>query len=118
MDDIFQRAARAGVETAYWDAFGELRNADPEVLSRLLGVLSDDKTPPNSILPRPVVIRGDAVVEIRLSAEEGLPFAWEILSDQKIADGHAISPSMTLHGRLPCGIFRLRVTLAASSDHP
>jgi 4-alpha-glucanotransferase len=118
MDDIFQRAARAGVETAYWDAFGELRNADPQVLSRLLGVLSDDKTTPNSILPRPVVIRGDAVVEIRLSAEEGLPFAWEILSDQKIADGHAISPSTTLHGRLACGIFRLRVTLAASPDHP
>jgi 4-alpha-glucanotransferase len=117
MDDIFQRAARVGVETQYWDAFGELRKIEPEVLSRLLDVLAEDKTAPKRILPRAVVVRGDSIPEIRLSAAEGLSFAWEIFSDQKIAEGQATSPFVTLRRNLPCGIFRLRVTIMGSQGH-
>jgi 4-alpha-glucanotransferase len=114
MDDIFQRAVRAGVETQYWDAFGQLRKVEPEVLSRLLNVLAEDKNRPERILPRAVVVRGDSFPDIRLTAAEGLPFAWEVLSDEKIAEGEGTSPFLTLRPGLPYGIFRLRVTMKGS----
>src|SRR5260370_5421616 len=96
MDDIFQRAARVGVETQYLDAFGQLRKVEPEVLSRLLDVLAEDEDAPKRILPRAIVIRGDSIPDIRLTAAEGLPFHWEVFSDQKIAEGEGTSPVVTL----------------------
>src|SRR6266852_2948685 len=116
MDDIFQRAARVGVETQYWDAFGQLCKVEPEVLSHLLGALSEDKDTPTRILPRTVVMRGDSIPDIRLTAAEGLLFHWEIISDRKIAEGEGTSPFMTLRRGLPCGIFRLRVTITGLQD--
>ncbi len=115
MDDIFQRAARVGVETQYWDAFGRLCKVEPEVLSRLLDALGEDETTvPQRILPRAAVVRGDCIPNIRLNAAEGLPFAWEIFSDRKIAEGEGTSPVVTLRPDLPHGVFRLRVTVKGS----
>jgi 4-alpha-glucanotransferase len=111
MQDIFERAARLGVQTEYWDAFGSLRNVEPQVLSRLVEVLSEDKSAAKRILPRSIVIRGDAIAEIALAGSAGQPFTWEILSDQQIAAGQGISPFLKLEQRLPLGIFRLRVTI-------
>jgi 4-alpha-glucanotransferase len=111
MDDIFQRADRVGVETQYWDAFGRLCKVEPQVLSRLLDVLGEDESTPQRMLPRTAVMRGDRICDIRLNAAEGLPFAWEIFSDQKIAEGEGTSPSLVLRPGLSHGVFRLRVTV-------
>ena len=46
MDDMIQRAARMGVATEYWDAFGRLCKVEPEVLSRLLDVLRRETQAP------------------------------------------------------------------------
>jgi 4-alpha-glucanotransferase len=117
MDDIFQRAAGVGVETQYWDAFGQLRKVEPEVLSRLLNVLAEEKDASKRILPRAIVVRGGSIPEIRLTDAEGLPFRWEIFSDQKIAEGEDPSFFVTRCGDLPDGIFRLRITMRGSQSH-
>jgi 4-alpha-glucanotransferase len=115
MDDLLERARRAGIETQYWDAFGRLRHVAPAVLSRIVDVLgAGDK---RRILPHTIVIRGQAPHEIRLISTQGLPFHWEILSDQKIAEGEANSPVVALPPALPIGIFRLRVTVSAPPGH-
>jgi 4-alpha-glucanotransferase len=115
MDDLLKRAQRAGIETQYWDAFGRLRHVAPAVISRIIDVLADEGT--NRMLPRTVLVRGQAGREIRLISAEELPVHWEILSDQKIAEGEARSPVFSLPRGLPFGIFRLRVTVPAPQGH-
>ena len=70
MDDLLERAQRAGIETQYWDAFGRLRQVAPAVLSRIVDVLApEDK---RRILPRTIVMRGQAAHEIRSISTERL----------------------------------------------
>jgi 4-alpha-glucanotransferase len=114
MDELLQRAQRAGIETQYWDAFGRLRHVAPAVISRIADVLAAGEN--RRILPRTIVVRGQVPHEIHLIGTEGLPLHWEIVSDQKIAEGEANSPVFALPPGLPIGIFRLRVTHNASPD--
>ena len=65
------------------------------------------------MLPRTVVLRGQADLPLHLSVPEGLPLWWEIRSEQKIADGEGVSPVLHLPQGLPHGVFRLHVRVAA-----
>src|SRR5262249_24617683 len=115
MDDLLERAQRVGIETQYWDAFGRLRQVAPAVLSRIVDVLApEDK---RRILPRAIVMRGQAAHEIQVISTERLPLHWEILSEQKITEGEVNSPRFALPPGLPIGIFRLHVTSQASDGH-
>ena len=113
MNDILERAARCGLETEYRDAFGQLQSVEPEVLARLLDSLAVGGEEPPRMLPRTVVIRGQADRSLHLSVPEGLPLWWEIWSEQKIADGEDVSPVLHLPQGLPHGVFRLHVRVAA-----
>jgi 4-alpha-glucanotransferase len=113
MNDILERAARCGLETEYRDAFGQLRSVEPEVLARLLNSLAVGGEEPPRMLPRTVVLRGQADRLLHLSVPEGLPLWWEIRSEQKIADGEGVSPVLHLPQGLPHGVFRLHVRVAA-----
>ena len=116
MDRSVERATFWGIETQYRDGFGRMRSIEPEVLSRFLDVIAPDGEAVGRILPRTIVIaRGDHGVQ--LAAAAGLSLQWEIFSLQKIAEGSAISPLLTLPQELPPGIFRLRVTIKAAADH-
>src|SRR5262249_6513222 len=111
MDDIFQRAARVGVETEYWDGLGQLHKVEPEVLRLLVDALTRDEDRPKRILPPRVLVRGNSTPETRLGAAEGLPFHWEIISDRTVAEGEGTSPSLKLPPGLPCGIYRICVCI-------
>ena len=111
MEHIFERAAQAGVETQYWDAFGTLRNIEPQVLSRLLDALAADKAPGHRLLRRACIVRGEAIAKICLSVSEGLPFSWQVVGDGTIAEGKGTSPELAVDQPLPSGIFRLCVTV-------
>src|SRR5207342_2121413 len=113
MNDILERAARCGLETEYRDAFGQLQSVEPEVLARLLDSLAVGGEEPPRMLPRTVVIRGQADRSLHLSVPEGLPLWWEIWSEQKITDGEGASPVLHLPQGLPHGVFRLHVRVAA-----
>jgi 4-alpha-glucanotransferase len=109
MQDIFQEAVGAGIETEYWDGLGQLHKIDTEVLSRLLQALAAHENRSNRMLPRWVIVRGHTTPEIRLDADEGLSLQWEVVSARKLAEGEATSPFLTLPPWLPLGIYRLRV---------
>src|SRR3954449_2328450 len=114
MNDILERAARCGLETEYRDAFGQLQSVEPEILARLLDSLAVGGEEPPRMLPRtmvirgqadrslhlsppqPEVIRGKADRSLHLSVPEGPPVRWEIWSDQKISDGEGVSPVLHL----------------------
>jgi 4-alpha-glucanotransferase len=113
MNDIVQRAARCGLETEYRDAFGRLQSVEPEVLARLIHSLAAGEEGPARLLPRTVVVRGQAHSPLHLAVPESLPLRWEIWSEQKIAGGEVMSPVLHLPHDLPHGIFRLHVTVAA-----
>jgi 4-alpha-glucanotransferase len=116
MDPILERAARWGLETEYRDAFGQQRSVEREVLCKLLDSLAADGEPPKRMLPRTVVLRGDAGRSVQLAATEGVPLRWEIGSEQMIAQGEGFSPLLELPPGHPHGVFRLRVTVADSEE--
>jgi 4-alpha-glucanotransferase len=116
MDPIFERAARWGLETEYRDAFGQHRLVERDVLCKLLDSLAADGEPPKRMLPRTVVVRGDAGRSVQLAATEGVPLLWEIGSEQMIAQGEGFSPLLELPPGLPHGVFRLRVTVVDSEE--
>ena len=115
MSDILERAARGGLETEYRDAFGHLRSVDTEVLARLLDSLAVEGQEPARLLPRTVVVRGQADRVVRLAVPEGLPLRWEIYSQEKLAGGEGLSPVLNLPATLPNGVFRLHVTVATQA---
>ncbi len=115
MDRVFERAALCGLETEYRDAFGNLRTVEPEVLTRILKALASGRDAADRMLPRSIVIRGEADPPLRLAAVEGLPLRWQIFSEHRIAAGEGTSPLLTLPSALQNGIFRLRVTVASPS---
>jgi 4-alpha-glucanotransferase len=116
MDDIYQRAARVGVETEYWDGLGQLHKVDPEVLRLLVNALTRDEGRPRHILPQWVLVRGNSAPETRLGAAEGLPVRWKIISDRTIAEGEGASPSLKLPPGLPRGIYRLCVCMGQDRE--
>jgi 4-alpha-glucanotransferase len=113
MDGILERAALWGLETEYRDGFGNLRTVEPEVLARVLDALAAGRDPADRILPRTVVVREHGDCFLRLAAAEGLPFRWEIFSQQKIAEGEGMSPLLALPPVPQDGVFRLRITVTS-----
>jgi 4-alpha-glucanotransferase len=113
MEDISDRAARAGVATEYWDGVGELHRVAPDVISRVLEALAASSSAPRRFLPGPIVIRDGSIPEFKLNGPEGLPVRWEIFSDRKVAEGESIPPHLKLPDGLPHGLYRLE---AAAED--
>jgi 4-alpha-glucanotransferase len=108
MDDLIDRAARAGLETRFWDGVGDLHNVAPEVLCRVLDALSASSSAPRRLLSGPVIMRDGCAPELKLNGPEGLAVQWEIVSDRKAAEGEDISPSLKLPLGLPHGLYCLR----------
>ena len=111
MHDIFQRAKNWGVDTEYRDGFGHLRTVEPDVLARIIEALAAGGDGTERMLPRTIVIRGNAEQPLRLAAAEGHPLRWKIVSAQKFSEGEGTSPLLMLPV-LPNGVFQLRVTVA------
>jgi 4-alpha-glucanotransferase len=117
MDPVLERAARWGIETQYRDGFGRPRSVEPGVLSQLIGLVAAGHERSVRALPRTIVIRGgERDPGVQVAAPEGLALQWEVLAEQKIAEGSAISPRLALPHGLPVGLFRLRVAAADGLD--
>jgi 4-alpha-glucanotransferase len=127
MDRLRERAAAWGIDTEYRDGFGRRRKVKPRVVSRLLAAVSAEREASVRLLPRTIVVRGEArpsldvrrvdVRRVDVAAPDGAALRWEIFSDREIAAGGATSPGLTSPGlmlprELPTGLLRLRVTAA------
>src|SRR5206468_3966304 len=117
MEEIFEQAARLGLETRYWNAFGELRAVSPEVLARLIDALTPADAPvQRQILPRSIIMRGDHEKDLRLPGTDAAPLHWQIFADGKIAEGESTGPVITLPAHLGHGIFRLLTAAGGRSN--
>src|SRR5437016_10140267 len=115
MNGILERAAARGLAAEFRDAFGRTRTVAPEVLARLLEAFPEAEIAAG-ILPRSVVFRDHSDRTVRLDVPDGLPISWTLTSERGlVAEGQAVSPSVTLPPELPNGIFRLVVTVTTPS---
>ena len=110
MDGLSERAALCGIETEFWDAFGQHRAVEPAVLARFLEALGTAVPQVEWPLPRTIVLRGNCERRIALPASVRR-LHWEIFSDHVIAEGEADAPFLTLPPDLPMGVFRLRASV-------
>ncbi|HET7679822.1 MAG TPA: 4-alpha-glucanotransferase [Xanthobacteraceae bacterium] len=109
MDRIEERAARWGIESQYHDAFGRLCSVAPEVLSRLLELLGQNREPAQRRVPQTVVIRNNREASVSLQAPPGTPVTWTIDAEGTLVQGVGEAPVVRLPADLPAGSFTLRI---------
>jgi 4-alpha-glucanotransferase len=110
MDGLSDRAALCGIETEFWDAFGQHRTVEPAVLARFLAALGADPPQPHRLLPRTIIFRGDSERRIALP-DTVRRLRWDLFSDRVIAEGEGDGPIVTLPPELPMGVFRFCVAV-------
>src|SRR5205085_4559133 len=57
MEDVVKSAARLGLQSEYWNAFGELRAVSPDVLRKLVDALGPAPDAAAQARPRSIVVR-------------------------------------------------------------
>jgi 4-alpha-glucanotransferase len=107
-DTIVGRAALWGIDTQFEDAFGQQRQADPEVVARLVRAFAAGGEPGPRRLPRTVVVRGGNNT-VPIEGPAGQALRWEVFSDRTLATGTGGPPRLILPENLPTGLLRLRV---------
>src|SRR5215831_9790532 len=113
MTNISDLAAQWGVAAEYFDAFGNCRKVDPEVLARIVAAISGGQAAPHRLLSPTAIVRRnrDARLEIRGPSPD-CRLQWEVATDEAVmASGSGHGPAIVL-ADLPIGTYRLRVTAA------
>jgi 4-alpha-glucanotransferase len=109
MDDISDLAARWGVAAEYFDAFGNRKAVDRDVLDRIVGAISGGREPESRHLPSTVVVRGQ---HRRIDVPSDRPLHWQVLSrDGMLAEGSVNERAIVLPD-LPPGTYHLKVSAA------
>jgi 4-alpha-glucanotransferase len=115
MTGISERAAQWGIETEYWDAYGRRCIVGPEVVERLVEVLSVAGDEAARIAPKTIVLRqGSSHSRLALNAPDHSTIRWQISLDQGTISGEGVSPSIALPDNLPVGTFRLHIALTSA----
>ena len=114
IDSMSERAVQAvqwGIELEYQDAFGQRRSADPEVLARMIEILSQSGERPQGTLPPTCVIRDGYQRRLQLELPSDHVVAWSVLSNGHVYSGANASPVIDLPNELPVGTYRLRANI-------
>src|SRR3954469_13576992 len=107
MDDISDLAARWGVAAEYFDAFGNRKTVDRDVLGRIVGAISGGREPETRRLPSTVVLRGQ---NRRIEVPSDRPLRWQVLSrDGVVAEGSVENCAIALPDLEP-GTYGLHVS--------
>ncbi len=113
--DVIEEARNLGILTEFIDGQGHRRVTDRAALTVILDALPT--RPAHRFVQDAVVIRSGQPVRTAIGPQARLPLRWKILAGQKvIAEGETTEPTIAWPGELPLGVFRLRLTDAASSD--
>jgi hypothetical protein len=112
MDRIEERAAQWGIESQYHDAFGRLRQVEPEVLSGLLELLSGNGALVQRRTPATLVVRHNREASVTVQAPPGTRVSWSIGGEESLAEGVGEAPVVRLPDDLPSAAFRSASILA------
>src|SRR5262245_49977416 len=109
MDDISDLAARWGVAAEYFDAFGNRKTVDRDVLGRIVGAISGGRELESRLLPSTLVLRGP---NRRIQVPSDRPLRWQVLSrDRMVAEGPVDDRAIVLPDLEP-GTYHLKVSAA------
>ena len=110
INPISERAAQWRVETQYRDAFGQVRRAHREAVSRLVQLISaGEELPPRRLVAPTVVSRTGCPQRLRIDVAPDCAIRWELFGDESIVSGEGSASHIRLPGDLPVGTFRLRL---------
>lgn len=113
--DVIEEARDLGILTEFVDGQGHRRVTDRAALAAILEALP--ARPAHRFVQDAVVIRSGRPARTVIGPQACLPLRWKILAGPKtIAEGEVTEPAIAWPGDLPSGIFRLRLTDAASSE--
>jgi 4-alpha-glucanotransferase len=112
MDRIYADAAQWGIETQYRDAYGHMRAVGSDTLKRLAGMLAGDREPAPRLVAQTVVLRRGREKPLPVNAPPNARIRWEIVAEERLAQGEAVASDVTLPHDLPLGTYRLRLTAA------
>ena len=111
--DVYDRAKELGIQTEFVDGQGHRHLTDATALKIILDALPE-RNPPR-FLAGPVVIRSREPARTELSAAAVLPVSWKLMAGREvIAQGEAEGCVIAWPGNWQRGIYRLRLTDAAS----
>lgn len=111
MSGISELAAQWGIDTEYFDAYGQKRAADPAALSKIIAAVSSNQPPPHRLLPSAIVFRRGRDACLPLAPIAG---RWTVLSgEQEIAGGTTDAAPIELPADIPIGTYRLRLLVSA-----
>jgi len=112
--DLFSQAEIRGIQTEFLDGQGHRRVTRADVLKIILDALPSET--PGPLIGRPVVIRSGRPARSELSQAATLPVQWKIVTGLKvIAEGSTADRLIAWPQDLPFGVYRLRLTDAAST---
>ena len=118
MDSLAERAARWGIETEYFDAFGQRQTVGPAALERILDAVGASGVPPgDGTAPASVVLRRGQAGRLKLDRLDPQAIVrWEV-TDAKGAVAHGEGPAHDCHlpDNLPVGSYTLRLRFQGSS---
>jgi 4-alpha-glucanotransferase len=107
MSGISELAARWGIDTEYFDAYGKKRSPESAALSKIIAAVSYDRPTPRRVLPSTIVFRRGRDASLPLAPLAG---RWTVLSgEQEIAAGTTDSTPIQLPADIPIGIYRFRI---------
>jgi len=111
--DLYRQAQTLGILTQFVDGQGQTRVTDESALKIIIGALPGRT--PRHFLEATVVIRPDRPSETELPPSAKLPLRWQIMAGARaIAEGEVDSRAIHWPPHLPVGVYRLKLTDAAS----
>src|SRR5512133_2711885 len=85
MNDMSDLATQWGVASEYFDAFGNRRTVDGDVLAHVVDAISSGRPPSHRILPATVVVRHGRGDRIEIAGRDSDPsLRWEIIADGRV----------------------------------
>lgn len=111
--DVFDRAKELGIQTEFVDGQGHRHVTDATALKIILDALPERV--PTRLVDGPVVIRSGEASRTELGPAAKVPVAWKVVDGHEvIADGLARQRTIDWPVNWPVGIYRLRLSDAAS----
>jgi 4-alpha-glucanotransferase len=113
--DLYEQARTLGILTQFVDGQGQTRVTDEAALKIIIDALPARHE--RRLIAEPVVIRPGELSRTELPESARLPVRWTITAGSRvIGEGEADGRSIEWPAALPDGVFRLRLTDAATAE--
>src|SRR5215831_18212638 len=111
MNDISDLATQWGVAAEYFDAFGNRKAVDPDILAHIVDAISGGQRPQQRLLPKTVVLRQGRGHRVDVHGHVHRT-EWDIAEGARVVASGAVDGGAITVPHVPVGTYTLRVTAA------